>query len=191
MVQLERKSAMPSMALAALVALAALAALASSAPGWANDTTTVEAPEASAPPGAGGEAPTAPADGLVPRAFRHGPVRQLTAAQSLDESVRRLARGLDLDQDQQAKLRQILVDQYRQIMKLRGGMAAAPASATETTLAIYGQTRARIRSMLNDEQRKKYPAEVPHEQTAPAQADLQHWMQLQESRRKQDDGASQ
>jgi hypothetical protein len=184
---MQRKPATPMFILMALAALVGE----SPPPGWAGETTMVEAPAVSAPPAeAGSEAPAGPADAPVPRPFRHGPVRHLTAAQSLDESVRRLARSLDLDQDQQTKLRQILVDQYRQIMKPRRGMGVAPASATETSLAIYGQTRARIRSMLNDEQRKKYPAEVPRDQTAPAQADLQHWMQMQESKRLQDDGAS-
>jgi hypothetical protein len=44
--------------------------------------------------------------------------------------------------------------------------------------------------VLNDEQIKKYPAAVPRDQTAPAQADLQHWLQLQESNRKDEDGSS-
>ena len=77
------------------------------------------------------------------------------------------------------------------MMQLRSGGSGVSGDVTGAMLAIYDQARARIRSMLNEEQLKKYPAAVPREQTAPAQADLQHWMQLQESRRKQDDGASQ
>jgi hypothetical protein len=148
----------------------------------------VPAPDAAASPGL----PTTPApDGVTPRPVRHGPGRHLTAAQSIDESVHRLTRGLDLDPGQQERVRQILVEQRRQIMRLRSGESAVSGDATGRMLAIYDQTRARIRAMLNDEQRKKYPAAVPRDQTAPAQADLQHWMQLQESRRKQEDGASQ
>jgi outer membrane receptor protein involved in Fe transport len=148
-------------------------------------TAAAAAPEASAEPATpNGETP----NDETPRVIRHGPVRHLTVAQSIDESVRRLARGLDLDPDQQVRLRQILVDQHRHMMQLRSGASGVSGDVTVTMLAIYDQTRARIRAMLNEEQLKKYPAAVPRDQTAPAQADLQHWMQLQETKRKQDDG---
>jgi hypothetical protein len=125
-----------------------------------------------------------------PRVRHQGPVRRMTVAQSIDESVRRLARGLDLDLDQQVRLRQILVDQHQQMMQLRIRGPGASGDITGPMLAIYDQSRTRIRSMLNEDQLKKYPAAVPHDQTAPAQADLQHWMQLQESKRRQDGGVS-
>ena len=123
----------------------------------------------------------------VPRtALRHRSTKRLTLAQSLDEGVGRLTRGLDLDPGQQESLRQILVDQHRRIMKLRSANSAAATDVTGTMLAIYDQTKARIRAMLNDEQKKKYSADVPHGDLAPAQADLKHWMDLQESKRRQD-----
>jgi len=131
--------------------------------------------------------PPAP-DSATPRTSRHQPARHLTVAQSIDENVHRLARGLDLDPGQQENLRHILVDQHRQIMKLRGGNSAAPADVAGATLAIYDQSKARIRAILNDEQRKKYSADVPREGLAPAQADLQHWMDLQEAKRRNDLG---
>ena len=170
------------------VALAALASmtLAFSAACRADDAAAANEPtaetESAAPAG-----PDAPA----PRVRRHGPVRHLTVAQSIDESVRRLTRGLNLDPGQQVRLRQILVDQRRQMMQLRSGGAGVAGDVTGATLAIYDKTRARIRAMLNADQLKKYPADVPRDQTAPAQADLQHWMQIQETKRKQDDGATQ
>jgi len=141
------------------------------------------APVADAPATVGDPPPaTAP--------HRHGPARHLTVAQSIDESVRRLTRALDLDSLQQTRLRQILLDQHRQVLQLRSGNAAGPVDVTGTTMAIYEQTKARIRAMLNDDQKKKYPADVPRDSLAPAQADLQHWMQLQDSKRKQDDSAT-
>ena len=135
-------------------------------------------------------APTGP-DAVATRAYRHAPARRLTVAQSIDESVRRLTRDLDLDPGQQARLRQILVDQHRQVLQLRSGNAPASVDVTGTTLAIYDQSKTRIRAMLNDEQRKKYSADVPRDTLAPAQADLQHWMQIQETKRKQGGGATQ
>lgn len=159
----------------------------------ASDPAAAAGPAAPAPAATTGPAvPNPPApDGATHRSFRHGPVRHLTVAQSIDESVHRIAHGLDLDPSQQERLRQILVDQRRHIMQLRGGGSAVSGDVAGTMLAIYDQTRARIRAMLNEEQRKKYPAAVPPEQTAPAQADLQHWMQIQESLRKQDGRTSQ
>ena len=129
--------------------------------------------------------PTTP-NAQIPTLSHHRSGRRLTVAQSIDESVRRLAHGLDLDLGQQVRLRQILVDQHRQMMQLRTRGAGEPGDVTSAMLAIYDQARARIRSMLNEDQLKKYPAAVPREQTAPAQADLQHWMELQESKRRQD-----
>jgi hypothetical protein len=44
------------------------------------------------------------------------------------------------------------------------------------TLAILERTREQIRAMLNDEQKKKYPASVTRELIAPADADT--WLKL-------------
>ena len=116
----------------------------------------------------------------IPKARVHRPPTRRTADQGIDESVRSMTRSLDLDPAQQAKLRQILLDQRRQAMKLRTDNSEPGADRVGASLAIMDQTKARIRAMLNEEQRKKYSTDVPREQTAPAQADLQHWMQLQE-----------
>jgi hypothetical protein len=124
-------------------------------------------------------------DAAVPVPRRHGPPRHLTAAQSIDEGVRRLTRALELDPAQQERARNILVDQQRQIMKLRASGSAVAGDATGRTLAVYDQTKARIRAMLNDEQKKKYIADVPRDGLAPGQADLKHWMDIQEAKRRQ------
>lgn len=145
-------------------------------------------------------APAAPTDeaaadaqapAAIPRVSHHHAVRRLTVAQSIDESVRRLTRGLDLDAAQQDRLRQILVDQHKQMMRLRNSGPGTSEDVTGVMLSIYDQTRARIRAMLTEEQRKKYPAAVPRDQTALGQADLQSWMKMQETKRKQEAGASQ
>jgi len=159
-----------------------------------DEAATAESPgiDASAvPPESGADAPASAADAVTPRVYRHGPSRRLTAAQSIDENVQRLARGLDLDPGQQVRLRTILVDQRRQLTQLRSGGSGASGNVTAMMWAIYDQTRTRIRAMLTEEQKKKYPAATPRDQTAPAQADLKHWMSLQESRRTQDSGAPQ
>jgi pyruvate/2-oxoglutarate dehydrogenase complex dihydrolipoamide acyltransferase (E2) component len=145
-------------------------------------TATAPAPDAAAGPAV--PAPEAPVT-ATPSPRRHGPARRLTVAQSIDESVRRLTRALDLDPAQQERLRNILLDQHRQIMKLRGSGTAASGDVTGQTLAVYDRTKTRIRAMLNDEQKKKYMVDVPHDGLAPAQADLKHWMHIQEAKRRQ------
>jgi hypothetical protein len=131
------------------------------------------------------DAPDAPSH----RARASRPQARHAPGHGIDETVRRLTRGLELDPGQQAKLREILWDEQRQARRLRENPGAGVdwASATAT---IVDQTKARIRAMLTDDQRKKYATDVPHDLTAPGQADLQHWMQLQESKRQQDDRAA-
>lgn len=174
----------------ARIALTSLATmtLAFSGPCRADDAAASD-PAATAAPAAPttNAAATLPApDAATPRTGHHRPARHLTVAQSIDESVRRLTRGLELDSGQQEALRQILADQHRRIMKLRSANSPAPAEVTGMTMAIYDQSKGRIRAMLNDEQKKKYSADVPRDDLAPAQADLKHWMGLQESKRRQD-----
>ena len=173
----------------ARIALASMT-LAISVPCWADEggagDPAVAAEAATAAPGTTAEVP-AP-DAPAPRAGHHLPARRLTVAQSIEESVSRLTRGLDLDASQQENLRQILVDQHRRLMKLRSANSGAPADVTSTMLAIYGQTKARIRAMLNDEQKKKYSVDVPRDDLGPAQADLKHWMDLQDAKRTQSQG---
>ena len=149
------------------------------------------APADAVPTPSGAPPPPTTPENAAPRVFRHGPGQHLTPLQSLEQSVQRLTRGLDLNQDQQQKLRHILADQYRQLLRLRSGAAASAGSANEMMFSIYSQTRARIRAMLNEEQLKKYPAEIPRDRTAPAQADLKHWLQVQESARIKDGSSSQ
>jgi hypothetical protein len=124
-----------------------------------------------------------PADG-APRSRSHRPPH-LTPVQVVDANVRRLAQGLKLDQEQQAKLREILVDQYAQLMKLR--TESAPGTDRAGAMrAIVDRTREKIREMLNDEQKKQYSAEMPREVTAATRADLEHWLDVRDAQRRED-----
>jgi hypothetical protein len=115
----------------------------------------------------------------VPRPHIHR-----TPGQGIEETVHRLARGLDLDAPQQVKLREILWDQQRQMRRLRENPGPGIDWAS-TTAGIVARSKERIRAMLNDEQKKKYSVDVPRDGLGPAQADLQHWIDLQDSRRQQ------
>jgi hypothetical protein len=100
-----------------------------------------------------------------------------------------MSRGLDLNAEQQVKLREILADEYQRARK-QSQNSEPGADRVAATMAIVDATKARIRALLSKEQEAKYETDVPREMTAPAQADLQHWMQVQESNRRQDEGAA-
>jgi len=161
--------------LALMLALgAARAAAQASAPPAAAST---DASAANAPPD------STPADG-APGSRSHRP-SHLTPAQVVDANVRRLAQGLKLDQQQQARLREILVDQYAQLMKLR--TESAPGTDRAGAMrAIVDRTREKIREMLNDEQKEQYSTQVPREVTAATRADLEHWLDVRDAQRRED-----
>jgi hypothetical protein len=108
---------------------------------------------------------------------RH-PSQRLTPEQALDERVLRLTRALELDEAQQARLREVLTNERRQIMKLRTDNPHPQADRVGPALAILDHTREEIRAMLNEEQKKKYPAPVPRSATTAASADVDYWMRL-------------
>jgi hypothetical protein len=144
-----------------------------------------EATQGNAPPA---DSPaTADAPSPAPTAARSRSHRSPhpTPAQVIDANVRRLAQGLKLNQEQQSKLREILVDQYAQLMKLR--TESGPGTdRTGAIRALVDRTRERIREMLNDEQKKQYSTAVPHEITAATRADLEHWLEVRDAQRRVD-----
>ena len=125
----------------------------------------------------------------VPKARVPRPRIHRTPGQGIEETVHRLARGLDLDATQEVRLREILWDQQRQMRRLRENPGPGVDWAGATA-AIVNRTKERIRAMLNDEQKKKYSVDVPRDGLGPAQADLQHWIDLQDSKRLQGSEAS-
>jgi hypothetical protein len=134
-------------------------------------------------PAASAAPDSTPADG-APGSRSHRPPHS-TPAKVIDANVRRLAQGLKLDQEQQAKLREILVDQYAQLMKLR--TESAPGTDRAGAMrAIVDRTREKIREMLNDEQKEQYSTQVPREVTAATRADLEHWLDVRDAQRRED-----
>lgn len=102
--------------------------------------------------------------------------QRLTPEQVIDARVHRLATSLDLDETQQRRLREVLENERRQIRELRTGNPHPGADRIGPMLAILEKTREEIRAMLTDEQRQKYPASLPQNTTAPANADLDYWI---------------
>jgi hypothetical protein len=120
--------------------------------------------------------PRVDAPGVKGRGPRHS--QRLTAEQIIDGRVRRLAKALELDEAQQARLREVLRSERQQINSMWRENPHPAADRVGPMLAILDRTREEIRAMLTEEQSKKYPAAVPRGSTAPANADLDYWMRL-------------
>jgi hypothetical protein len=114
----------------------------------------------------------------APRVREKGPghPQRLTPEQLIDRRVRTLTKALELNEAQQSKLKEILQNEHRQLSQVRTGSTQAGADRVGMMLAVLDRTREEIRAMLNEEQKKKYPAAVPRGTTAPASADLDYWM---------------
>jgi hypothetical protein len=96
----------------------------------------------------------------------------------LEDRVRLLAKRFDLDAGQQVRLREILENLRRETRKVWGDTAGYGSDRVTPTRAVLDRTRDEIRAMLNEEQRRNYPAPVPREGLAPAHADVAHWIEL-------------
>jgi len=107
---------------------------------------------------------------------RHRPHR--ASPSGVEASVQRLTKALDLDGTQQARLREVLESERRRIREVWSNSAGTSADRTGPMLAILENTREQIRSMLTEEQRKKYQVTVPRDMTAPAQTDVDYWLRL-------------
>ena len=103
--------------------------------------------------------------------------RHRTPALALDDSVRLLARELDLDAGQQAALKTILIEQGAEVYKVWGDASVPAAVRIGATQSIGEKTSDRIRAILDDEQRKKYMKAHRHEAPGAApEVDVQKWM---------------
>jgi hypothetical protein len=95
---------------------------------------------------------------------------------SLDGRIRTLSKALDLDVRQQAELRKILIDQRDQVRKVWDDQSLLAAYRVSATQTISERTSDRIRSILTDEQKKKYNPPKPQDQAENPRPDVEVWM---------------
>jgi hypothetical protein len=107
-----------------------------------------------------------------PHAQRHAPKN------SLEDRVKLLTKELDLDAKQQAELRKLLEGQRDQVKKVWDDTSLPAANRVGATQAISDRTGDAIRSMLNEEQKKKYnSAKPPRDATEGSpRPDVEYWM---------------
>jgi hypothetical protein len=94
----------------------------------------------------------------------------------LQDRVRLLTKALDLDARQQAQLRKVLESQRQRVLAAWNDTSVAPARRIAATQAISEETNARIRALLNEEQRRKFgPPRQAREPEAPGPS-VEAWM---------------
>jgi hypothetical protein len=148
---------------ASLTIAMALLLLASSTP--AQDRPAP--PEAQAAPDVAGSGPHAGEAGAGARA--NG--LSARSGQGIERRVRSMTRALNLNLGQQRQLRAILIDQREQTRKLAGNASMSPEDRIGALRAVNQETARQIRSMLDDDQKRKYGAQSSPSQPAVGGAD--------------------
>lgn len=96
---------------------------------------------------------------------------------TLDDHVKVLAKSLDLNESQQAAVKRILEQRQQTILRLRQDTSISGADRIGRLRALQDQTVEKIRSVLNDEQKKKYnPLASRQAPPDPNQKSVEDWM---------------
>jgi hypothetical protein len=97
--------------------------------------------------------------------------------QTLDDRVAQLARYLDLSEGQRSTLKDILVQNQQEILKMRGAPSPPEGLQMDRFRAIEDKTAERIRAMLSEEQRKKYdPLGARNSNSAVQDVSVEDWL---------------
>jgi hypothetical protein len=117
-----------------------------------------------------------PAESVVSGATQHATPRHRNQS-GLEGRISAITRALDLDNQQQARLRKALMEQREQIRKIWNDESLPAPYRISATEAVTERTADQIRSFLNDEQRKKYnQPKQSHEATGSIQPNVEDWM---------------
>ena len=97
---------------------------------------------------------------------------------SLDELVKALTQGLDLDARQQSELTVLLQTQSEHVRRIWNDASIRAPYRISATQAISDQTADQIRALLNEEQRKKFnQPRPPHEASiGSTKPSVEDWM---------------
>jgi hypothetical protein len=87
--------------------------------------------------------------------------RKAPARSGLEQRIAAYAKALNLDSQQQSRLRVLLLQQREQMQRLWNDNSIPPAQRVYATRAIGDATADGIREMLTDEQRKRYNPPAP------------------------------
>ena len=135
--------------------------------------STVQTPDPSADalPSAAAGAQASASEGASARRRRNA------RTGNLDDRVKLLAAELNLDAAQQTGVRRALIDEREQTLRVWSDTAVPAPIRIKATQGVADRTAARIRALLNEQQREKYIKPRPGE-LAPARTsgELQTWI---------------
>ena len=155
-----------------LLALTVSLALGADVASPAQDRSTVQVkqvPPSSVPP------PGQAADTVSPA---RGTVRG-HARPTLDDRVKTLSKSLDLNETQQSAVKKILEQRQQETLRLKLDSSISGSTRIDRFRALQDETVARIRSVLNEEQKKKYEPFAPRRlPPAPDQRSVEDWIQI-------------
>lgn len=98
-------------------------------------------------------------------------------AVTIDDQVKRFAESLDLSETQQSEVKKILEFRLQQIRRIRRDESLSGAERISRFRGLQDSTVARIRAVLNDDQKKKYdPLAVRQAQKDSPPASVEDWM---------------
>lgn len=103
------------------------------------------------------------------------PFRRRTV--TIDDQVKRFTESLDLSETQQSEVKQILEFRQQQTRRIRLDDSLSGAERISRIRGLQDSTVARIRAVLNDDQKKKYdPLAVRQAQKDSPPASVGDWM---------------
>lgn len=146
----------------------------------ANDSAPPASAQHPAPP-----AQSSPAQSTQPQTTppaqsqpaRPASTRQFRQRLTLDDHVKALAKALDLTEAQQGAVKRILIQHQEEILRLRRNTSISGEDRVGRLRALQDQTALQIRSVLNDEQKKKYnPLAARQLAPAPDQKSVEDWL---------------
>ena len=149
-------------AIFACVVLLALGAFAQpNATGSAGQSREPQATQPSqpqtAPPSQPAQEPqaTQPSQSQPPQATQPAPAPPAAQPPSIDDQVNALAQELNLNPDQQGKIKTVLVDQRQQASTVIADNSLSRDDKVQKIRALREATIAKVRGLLNDDQKKK------------------------------------
>jgi predicted TIM-barrel enzyme len=120
------------------------------------------------------------AAGVAQKPDSTGPVQQTHAVRRrtrLEDRVKVLAESLHLDDAQQLAVTKILEERQQETLRIRRDGSISGSDRMAQFRAIQDRTVVRIRSVLNEEQKKKYdPLAVRRVEPAPEQRSVEDWI---------------
>ena len=95
---------------------------------------------------------------------------------ALDLQVSRFARNLELTESQQSAVRLILEQQQQEILKIRQDPSLIGGRGIDRIRTLQENTVMRIRSILNEEQKKRYDPLAPRRLPPATGPSLEDWL---------------